>query len=144
MGFKVIRALSITLALTASTDAVISESGRTVVVNGINYYVAPEPVSIIDATADMLKRALSNGVDLIPLTVFADLSSSFTTTAFRFLVGNYTASDDVFNIGFLQGNHTTLLPKQSLNINFTTAIYLKHIGSSPTTVKYPLGAAFTE
>ncbi len=140
MGFKVIRALSITLALTASTDAVISESGRTVVVNGINYYVAPEPV----ATADMLKRALSNGVDLIPLTVFADLSSSFTTTAFRFLVGNYTASDDVFNIGFLQGNHTTLLPKQSLNINFTTAIYLKHIGSSPTTVKYPLGAAFTE
>jgi hypothetical protein len=103
MAFKVIHALCTALALAASTGAIISESGITVVVNGISYYAAPEPVNIIDATADMLMRASSDGADLIPLTVFADSSSSFTTSVFRSLVANYTASDDVFNIGFLQG-----------------------------------------
>ncbi|KAG0650464.1 Scytalone deHydratase Arp1 [Hyphodiscus hymeniophilus] len=114
------------LNLASIASAVVSSSGQTVVVNGISYYASPDPVSIIDATADMLSSSSTSGVDLIPLTVMADTSSSFTTSVFRTLVGNYTASDDVFNTGFLQ------------------AIYLNHVGSGPATVKYPLGAALTE
>jgi hypothetical protein len=37
------------------------------------------------------------------LTVKVDSSSSFTADVFRSLVSNYTASDDIFNIGFPQG-----------------------------------------
>jgi hypothetical protein len=88
-------------AITAARAA-ISPAGQTVVVNGISYYAAPGPVSIIDATQEMLNSASSSG-DLIPLTVIEDISSAFTTSTLRSIVANYTAADDVFNTGFLQG-----------------------------------------
>jgi hypothetical protein len=50
----------------------------------------------------MLNSASSSG-DLIPLTVIEDISSAFTTSTLRSIVANYTAADDVFNTGFLQG-----------------------------------------
>ena len=79
------------------------------IVNGIAYYAAPEVVSIIDATPALLSHG-SNGQDLIPLTVFGDSSSLFTVDAFRSLVANYTKDDDVFNLGFLQGNQLVITP----------------------------------
>ncbi|KAG9231567.1 putative Glutamyl-tRNA amidotransferase subunit A [Amylocarpus encephaloides] len=126
MSLRMTRAVFTAITLVTSTLASISPAGQSVVVNGINYYSAPEVVSIIDATSDMLSRASTIGVDLIPLTVFSDSSRSFTTAVFRSLVDNYTSSDDVFNTGFLQ------------------AIYLKHTGSAPAAVQYPLGAALTK
>ncbi|KAK0105533.1 hypothetical protein ONS95_004108 [Cadophora gregata] len=126
MASKFLRAALTALVLVTYATALVSPAGHTVVVNGITYYAAPEPVSIISATADQLKSATTTGVDLIPLTVLEDKSSSFTTAMFRSLAGNYTASDDVFNIGFLQ------------------AVYLKHSGTAPATVKYPLGSALTQ
>jgi hypothetical protein len=93
--------VSLVFACTAS--ATVSTAGETIVVNEISYYAAPEPVSIISATADMLSSASTTDVDLVPLTVMADSTSQFTTDVFRSIVSNYTASDDVFNIGFLQG-----------------------------------------
>lgn len=103
MPANIKRAVVAALTLVTAVTATISETGKTVVVNGISYYSAPDVVSIIDATADQLSHASTTGVDLIPLTVFADSSSAFTTTVFRSLVANYTASDDVYNTGFLQG-----------------------------------------
>jgi hypothetical protein len=107
MASKLFGAVFTALALVAPAAAEVSDAGKTVVVNGISYYAAPEVVSVIDATSDMLSRASTSGVELIPLTVFADSSSSFTTDVFRSLVANYTASDDVFNIGFLQGQSSS-------------------------------------
>jgi hypothetical protein len=91
------------LVFAAKVQGLVSETGQTFIVNGVNYYAAPDPVTIISATADMLSSASTSDVDLIPLTVMADSSSSFTTSVFRSIVGDYTAADDVFNIGFLQG-----------------------------------------
>jgi hypothetical protein len=96
-------AAEVALTLASIASAAVSDASQTVIVNGINYYASPDAVSIIDATADMLASASTTGVDLIPLTVMADSTSSFNTSVFRSLVGNYTAADDVFNIGFLQG-----------------------------------------
>lgn len=118
MAFSVVRAALVALTWTAYATALVSPAGHTVVVNGITYYAAPEPVSIISATADQLKSAATTGVDLIPLTVMEDKSSSFTTAVFRSLAGNYTASDDVFNIGFLQGK--TIFPFQNKRFCLTT------------------------
>lgn len=103
MAPNFLRIVFTAFAFAAFTAADLSDGGKTVVVNGISYYAAPEIVSIIDASSDMLSRASTGGVELIPLTVFADSSSSFTTGVFRSTVENYTASDDVFNVGFLQG-----------------------------------------
>jgi hypothetical protein len=93
-------AIGLTFACTASVT--VSAAGETIAVNEISYYAAPEPVSIISATADMLSSASTTDVDLIPLMVMADSTSQFTTDIFRSIVSNYTASDDVFNTGFLQ------------------------------------------
>ncbi len=103
MAFRTLHAACAALTLALYATALVSPGGHTVIVNGVTYYAAPEPVSIISATADQLKSATTTGVDLIPLTVMEDTTSSFTTAVFRSLAGNYTASDDVFNIGFLQG-----------------------------------------
>lgn len=91
-----------TLAFLATVQGQSVDAGKTVIVGGIAYYASPEVVSIIDATQDQLKRALTTGQDLIPLTVISDSSSSFTVEVFRQIVGNYSKVDDVFNNGFLQ------------------------------------------
>lgn len=98
-----LRAIGYVLTCVSVADAAVSGGGQTIFVNGISYYASPDPVSIISATADMLNSAKTSGVDLIPVTVMEDSSSLFTTDVFRTIVNNYTASDDVFNSGFLQG-----------------------------------------
>lgn len=142
MVFNVLHVVSVALALTSSVSALVSPASQQLVVNGISYYVAPEPMSIISATADQLNRASTTGVDLIPLTVMEDSSSSFTTSTFRSIAANYTASDDVFNIGFLQGT-SSIRPSCTSHLTHP-AVYLKHTGPLSATVKYPLGAALSE
>ena len=94
---------SMVLALAAIASATIAQTGRTVQVNGIDYFVAPTSVNTIDLTPADRSAALKGGdIDLVPLTVLGDSSTSFTTEVFTSLVNNYTASDDVFNKGFLQ------------------------------------------
>jgi hypothetical protein len=80
----------------------------------MNYYASPDSVSIIDARADILSFACTNGIGLIPFTTMADSSSSFTTSVFRSFLGNYTQSNDAFKIGFLQG----------MSLFISTVIYL--------------------
>jgi hypothetical protein len=104
MASKFVRRVgAIVLALTLAVEGSISSAGETVVVNGISYFADPDSVSIIAATPEMLSSASPKDGDLVPLTVMDDPSSSFTTSAFRSIVGNYSAADDVFNPGFLQG-----------------------------------------
>jgi hypothetical protein len=94
---------SMVLALAAIASATIAQTGQTVQVNGIDYFVAPKSVNTIDLTPADRSAALRGGdIDLVPLTVLGDSSESFTTEVFTSLVNNYTASDDVFNKGFLQ------------------------------------------
>lgn len=96
--------LSTTLLLVVtSTRASISQTGQTFTVNGIGYFAAPNSVSIISLTADQKSAASrGEGQDLVPLTVLGDATNKFTASVFKTLVNNYTASDDVFNIGFLE------------------------------------------
>jgi hypothetical protein len=104
MASKLVRLVGIILlALPLTIEGSPSESGQTVVVNGIDYYVPPDAVTVISASSKMLASSATSGLDLIPLTVLVDTSDSFTTSVFESLVNNYTSSDDVFNTGFLQG-----------------------------------------
>jgi hypothetical protein len=130
--------LLVVLASVITASASISPAGETLVVRGISYYVAPEAVSVIDTSAETLNSASSSG-DLIPLTVIEDKSGSFTAATFSSIVENYTAIDDVFNTGFLEG--TTIPRELAVLTNSALAIYLKHTGTSPAKVQYPLAAA---
>lgn len=77
--------------------------GKTVIVNGISYYAPTEAVSNIIVPSQNLKVASSG--DLIPMTVLEDTSSLFNLSVFASIVDNYTATDDVFNTGFLSGKY---------------------------------------
>lgn len=95
---------SMVLASAAIASATIAQTGQTVQVNGIDYFVAPTAVNTIALTPADRSAALKRGdIDLVPMTVLGDSSKSFTSDVSTSLVNNYTASDDVFNKGFLQG-----------------------------------------
>ena len=131
------RYAGIILALAAVTSATIAQTGQTVQVNGIDYYVAPSSVNIIDLTADDISSALrGEDIDLVPLTVLGDSSKSFTSAEFISLVNNYTATDDVFNTGFLQSKSAQ---KKSHSLaNHFPAVFVTHIGSGSAHAQ-PLG-----
>lgn len=98
------RFIFLSVGLLASlVTAAISKTGETVVVNGINYYVPPTSVSVIDLTAEQ-QASCPTGEDseLVPFTVFGNFV--LNVAAFNSIVSNYSASDDVFNTGFLQGS----------------------------------------
>jgi hypothetical protein len=94
------------LALVAVASASIAQTGQTIQVNGINYFAGPKSVNIIDLTAHGKSSALKGEkIDLVPLTVLGDSTNSFTSDVFTSLVNNYTATDDVFNTGFLRSKY---------------------------------------
>lgn len=101
--------VAMSLMSLANAAISVSKTGTTVNVNGISYYVGVDAMATIQ-----IKRILTNA-DLVPLTVMSSSDDIFTPDSFKSLVSNYTASDDVFNTGFLEGVYN-LQPqcKQSL------------------------------
>jgi hypothetical protein len=97
------------LAFTSLGHAASSKAGSTMNVDGIFYYVPSTPVSKLGATSDQLKTATTNGEDLIPFTVITDNASIFSTSTMQSIVNGYTADDDVFSSGFLQGTYHPLV-----------------------------------
>lgn len=88
-------AAAMSLMSLANAAISISKTGTTVNVNGISYYIGVDTVTTI--------QSKPSTADLVPLTVMKSLKSDFTAATFKSLVANYTASDDVFNPGFLEG-----------------------------------------
>ncbi|KAJ8064587.1 hypothetical protein OCU04_006916 [Sclerotinia nivalis] len=99
MAFRMFKSGSVAMSLMSLTNAAISisKTGTTVDVNGISYYVGVDAVTTI--------QPKPSTADLIPLTVMKSLEGNFTSASFKSLVINYTASDDVFNLGFLEAVH---------------------------------------
>lgn len=94
-------------AFAAIAAARSTESGRTLNVDGIYYYVPASPVSVLLEETELLKTGCSPGEDLIPFTVMMDEFSVFNFTVLESVVARYTEQDDVFS-GFLQGMLTSL------------------------------------
>jgi len=110
-----VRRVCTLLVFVASATASISQTGQTFNVNGISYFSAPYSVSIISLTDDQKSAASrGEGQTLVPLTVLGDASNRFTTSGFRSLINNYTSSDDVFNVGFLESKFTRLVAEMQM------------------------------
>lgn len=80
-----------------SPQTVISK-GQTVTLNGILYYVPPEPVTSINLTT---YAQLSPGLNA--LTVFRPTALPFGEPQLEAAVEGYLREDDVFTPSFLQG-----------------------------------------
>ena len=89
--------------LFSSTLAVsFVSTGSTVVLNGIPYYVPAKPVTTFSLRPEQLKSAAAVA-DLMPLTAIETSRLTFTQKDLDETVANFTAKDDVFQPGFLQG-----------------------------------------
>lgn len=99
------------LFLAASTISATSsvDNGKLFTVNGINYY-----------SGDTVSRVVTSDFDstpfgaIVPLTVIRADEALLTTNIVKETISNYSATDDVFQAGFLEGGWLTesmLLPK---------------------------------
>ena len=95
------------------------KAGSTVVVNDVYYYVPSAPVSRLGVASNQVKAATTPGEDLIPLTVMRTNFSNFDATMLQGEVDKYSATDDVFNPGFLQGKLLLIPNSETGQLTFT-------------------------
>jgi Asp-tRNA(Asn)/Glu-tRNA(Gln) amidotransferase A subunit family amidase len=124
--------------------SVLSTTGRTVVLDGISYYIPAETVATLDASS--LPRKIKDA-DLTPLTVIATNSFSYNAKAFEATISNFTSSDDVFSTGFLEsvyvqytGQKAYDFPPELNNVqNVTDAVWSSTV---PQNTSIPNGPYF--
>ncbi|KAF5626330.1 D-mandelate dehydrogenase [Fusarium sp. NRRL 25303] len=73
--------------------------GATVSVNGVYYFVHPEPVGILPSSSGLHR---DRNFEFLPVTVFEAIDNRFDESTFNDTVKAWLAQDDVFNKGFLQ------------------------------------------
>ncbi|KAJ9415687.1 E1-E2 ATPase-domain-containing protein [Fusarium oxysporum] len=73
--------------------------GATVSVNGVLYFVHPEPVGFLPLSSSLHHQGL---VDFVPATIFEATDNRFDESSLNDTVKAWLAEDDVFNKGFLQ------------------------------------------
>ena len=97
-----VRALALWLcSLAPFAIATFASLGSTVVLNGIVYYIPSTPVGVLQV--DLHKIGAAAVADLMPFTMVVTSSLTFSVDDLQAIIANYTASDDVFQEGFLQG-----------------------------------------
>lgn len=103
--YSFVQLIFVVLAAINFANGAFSHFGNIIVVNGISYYAASDPVATLVATKEQLRAACGNGAfqGLVPITVVETHSGAFTVDVMKGIVQNFSASDDVFNTGFLQG-----------------------------------------
>ncbi|KAF5646088.1 glutamyl-tRNA(Gln) amidotransferase subunit A [Fusarium tjaetaba] len=93
--------LSILAALSGVTHASLINHGAAVTVNGVQYFVHPEPVRFPLVPSCLHNHRLG---ELVPVTIFEAKDSRFDESTLNKTVKAWLAKDDVFNEGFLQGS----------------------------------------
>ncbi|KAG7427769.1 Amidase 1 [Fusarium oxysporum f. sp. raphani] len=81
--------------------------GATVSVNGVLYFVHPEPVGFLPLSSSLHHQGL---VEFVPATIFEATDNRFDESSLNDTVKAWLAEDDVFNIGFL---HAIYVKKDS-------------------------------
>ena len=104
------------LCLFTSASAVsFVSTGSTVILNGIPYYVPANPVTTLPVQHDQFGSAASVA-GLVPLTVLETSVLTFTQKDFDATIASYTAIDDVFQPGFLQGISLHALSYEKIHV----------------------------
>ncbi|KAJ5319791.1 hypothetical protein N7508_000074 [Penicillium antarcticum] len=91
---------SIILLIATSATAETIDDGKLFTVNGISYYGGGTAVSKIVTSADF--NATQFSADIVPITIIRTGDAVFTESLLKDTISNYSASDDVFQTGFLQ------------------------------------------
>jgi len=85
--------------LASFANAILTNTGRTVNVNSIPYYLPGSPLATIPTNPAFGRTGL------VPLTVTNSSTLQYTSAQLTNSIAAYTAGDDVFQIAFLQSKH---------------------------------------
>lgn len=121
MSFKSrVLALLAATAIVCEVQALLTSNGMTVTLNDIPYYIPAAPIATVDCDSKRLGAATSLA-GLVPLTVVQTSSLAFSQSEFAATIANYTATDDVFQPGFLQGTSqfTFLIPSRLVDFELS-------------------------
>ncbi|KAF4626882.1 hypothetical protein G7Y89_g11275 [Cudoniella acicularis] len=110
------------LAVAVVANGLSTKSGTILNVNGIYYYVPAVPVSSLGTSYDELKTATTPGEDLILMTVMTGDFTTFDSSALESEVASYTASDDFFNVAFLQAVYLISTTPSELHTSLTSTL----------------------
>jgi hypothetical protein len=91
---------SIVLLFATSTTSTTIDDGKLFTVNGISYYGGGTAVSKIVTPADF--NTTQFNADIVPITIIRTDDALLTKDSLKDTISNYSASDDVFQTGFLQ------------------------------------------
>ncbi|TBU31164.1 amidase signature enzyme [Dichomitus squalens] len=116
LGFSAV-IVSAALRLTSAAQVSIQDTGRTLVLNNISYFLPPVSVSALQDTVAL--PAGSPG-SLIPFSVITTSDSGFDEAALQDTIATWSTMDDVWNNAFLTGvfvdfNGTERSPSVSLS-----------------------------
>ena len=75
------------------------DNGKLLSVNGIDYYSGGDAVSTFITSANFNSTQFE---DVVPITVIRTDQSVFTKEVLSEIISNYSATDDVFQSGFLE------------------------------------------
>ncbi|KAF5966127.1 D-mandelate dehydrogenase [Fusarium bulbicola] len=77
----------------------LTNLGATVTVNGVYYFVHPEPVAVLPLSSGLRPHGHA---DFVPVAMFEATDNQFDESTLNHTVNAWLAEDDVFNKGFLQ------------------------------------------
>ena len=87
----------------SAAQASIQQTGRTLTLSGIPYFVPPTPVSALRDVIALSIAAKSASDGLVPFSVIPTSKTPFDGTALQQTVDEWSAKDDVWSKEFLTG-----------------------------------------
>lgn len=84
-----------------STTTAILDKGKLVTLDGIGYWVGSTAVSGLSSSRTLNWNWTAS--DIVPLTIIQTNATDFTSSDLDETIAKFTASDDVFSPGFLEG-----------------------------------------
>lgn len=104
MQSKILRLACLLCGLISLTTAFV-DNRKLASIDGINYWVGSTAVSRIPSAASLNWTWTES--DIVPLTVVRTNATNFTSGDLEEIIARFTASDDVFTPGFLEGKTET-------------------------------------
>ena len=99
---------SVALRLTSAAQVSVQDTGRTLTLGSISYFLPPVPVSALQDSAALATITKSSPGSLIPLSVIPTSKQTFDEVALRDTIATWSATDDVWNEAFLTSEFSHL------------------------------------
>ena len=103
MLLQAVALLTAALQAVGAAQAAIQDSGRTLTLGGVSYFVPPSPVSALHDGIALSIAAKSASGGLVPFSVIPTSKTPFDGTALQQTVDEWSAKDDVWSKEFLTG-----------------------------------------